>query len=177
MKPVSVEAKIRDFLLTEIPAAKKIQTLGPDDSLFELGLLDSMAVIKTVETEKLAPQVLLGKQIFYNSADNRMAKDGYLACARRELAEESGLELADGAELVAFSHWITPEEVPVRFDTRFYLALAPAHSKPHPDGVETVAAAWWEPAAALGGSGDTSLAAKAAAACGFDDSRRESSAG
>lgn len=48
MKPVSVEAKIRDFLLTEIPAAKKIQTLGPDDSLFELGLLDSMAVIKTV---------------------------------------------------------------------------------------------------------------------------------
>jgi acyl carrier protein len=48
MKPVSVEAKIRDFILTEIPAARKIQVLEPDDSLFELGLLDSMVVIKTV---------------------------------------------------------------------------------------------------------------------------------
>ena len=74
---------------------------------------------------------------------------GFEACAIRELAEEAGLELPGDAELVAFSHWITPEEVPVRFDTRFYLALAPAHSKPHPDGFETVEAAWWEPAAAL----------------------------
>ena len=74
---------------------------------------------------------------------------GFRACAVRELAEEAGLELADDAELVAFSHWITPEEVPVRFDTHFYLALAPPHSKPQPDGFETVEAAWWEPAAAL----------------------------
>ena len=74
---------------------------------------------------------------------------GFRACAKRELAEEAGLKLADDAELVAFSHWITPEEVPVRFDTRFYLALAPAHSKPQADGSETVDAAWWEPAAAL----------------------------
>jgi 8-oxo-dGTP pyrophosphatase MutT (NUDIX family) len=74
---------------------------------------------------------------------------GFRACAIRELAEEAGLELEADAELIAFSHWITPEEVPVRFDTRFYLALAPAHSKPRPDGFETVEAAWWEPAAAL----------------------------
>ena len=74
---------------------------------------------------------------------------GFRACAVRELAEEAGLELAEDAELVAFSHWITPEEAPVRFDTRFYLALAPPHSKPRPDGFETVEAAWWEPAAAL----------------------------
>jgi 8-oxo-dGTP pyrophosphatase MutT (NUDIX family) len=74
---------------------------------------------------------------------------GFRACAVRELSEEAGLELASDAELIAFSHWITPEEVPVRFDTRFYLALAPPHSKPRPDGFETVEAAWWEPAAAL----------------------------
>jgi len=81
--------------------------------------------------------------------DDGEGEAGYLACARRELAEESGLELTEGAELIAFSHWITPEEVPIRFDTRFYLALAPAHSKPQADGVETVEAAWWGPAAAL----------------------------
>jgi 8-oxo-dGTP pyrophosphatase MutT (NUDIX family) len=74
---------------------------------------------------------------------------GFRACALRELAEESGLELEGPDELVAFSHWITPEVVPVRFDTWFYLALSPAHSKPRPDGSETVDAAWWEPRGAL----------------------------
>ncbi len=70
------------------------------------------------------------------------------AAAVRELAEEAGIELpAD--ELVAFSRWITPKVVPIRFDTRFYLALAPPHSPPHPDGAETVDAGWFEPQAAL----------------------------
>jgi DNA-binding beta-propeller fold protein YncE len=36
----------------------------------------------TVSTaEKLAPGVLLGKQIFYDAADVRMTKDGYISCA------------------------------------------------------------------------------------------------
>jgi 8-oxo-dGTP pyrophosphatase MutT (NUDIX family) len=70
------------------------------------------------------------------------------AAAARELGEEAGIELpAD--ELVAYSRWITPKVVPIRFDTRFYLALAPAHSPPHPDGSETVDAGWFEPQAAL----------------------------
>jgi 8-oxo-dGTP pyrophosphatase MutT (NUDIX family) len=74
---------------------------------------------------------------------------GFRACALRELYEESEVQLDDPEELVLFSHWITPELVPVRFDTRFYLALAPAHSSPRPDGTETVDADWWEPARAL----------------------------
>jgi 8-oxo-dGTP pyrophosphatase MutT (NUDIX family) len=74
---------------------------------------------------------------------------GRRACALRELAEEAGIELEGPEELVPFSHWITPEVVPVRFDTWFYLALAPAHSDPKPDGFETVEAAWWEPRLAL----------------------------
>ena len=70
------------------------------------------------------------------------------ACAVRELREEAGIEL-DPAGLVAYSRWITPRVVPVRFDTRFYLALAPPHSPPEPDGRETVDAGWYAPAAAL----------------------------
>jgi len=74
---------------------------------------------------------------------------GFRACAVRELAEEAAIELDEGAELVLFSHWITPELVPVRFDTWFFLALMPAHSSPQPDGTETTEAAWWQPRAAL----------------------------
>lgn len=71
------------------------------------------------------------------------------ACAVRELREEAGIELPAGAELVPYSRWITPEFVPVRFDTRFYIALAPPHSPPKPDGAETVDAGWFSPARAL----------------------------
>jgi 8-oxo-dGTP pyrophosphatase MutT (NUDIX family) len=74
---------------------------------------------------------------------------GYRACAVRELREEAGITLAPEEELVLFSRWITPEVVSTRFDARFYLALAPAHTPPEADGVETVEARWFEPAAAI----------------------------
>ncbi len=74
---------------------------------------------------------------------------GYRACAVRELGEEAGIELAASEELVLFSRWITPEVVSRRFDAWFFLALAPAHTPPRPDGVETTDAGWFEPRAAL----------------------------
>jgi 8-oxo-dGTP pyrophosphatase MutT (NUDIX family) len=73
----------------------------------------------------------------------------YRACAVRELREEAGIALPPEEELVLFSRWITPEVVSTRFDARFYLALAPAHTPPEADGVETVEARWFEPAAAI----------------------------
>ena len=74
--------------------------------------------------------------------------EGHRIAAVRELAEEAGIEV-EAAELVAYSRWITPRVVPIRFDTRFYLALAPAHSPPKPDGSETVDAGWFSPQGAL----------------------------
>lgn len=74
--------------------------------------------------------------------------EAYRAAAVRELLEEAGVEVAP-EDLIPFSRWITPEAVPIRFDTRFYLALAPAHSPPRPDGSETVDAGWFDPAEAL----------------------------
>ena len=70
-------------------------------------------------------------------------------CAARELAEETGIELGSDAELVAWSRWITPEVVPVRFDTHFFVALAAPHTKPVPDGGEVTDADWFGPQAAL----------------------------
>jgi 8-oxo-dGTP pyrophosphatase MutT (NUDIX family) len=48
-----------------------------------------------------------------------------------------------------FSHWITPEGPPRRYDTRFYVAAAPAHQEPLHDDRETIASLWVRPADAL----------------------------
>jgi 8-oxo-dGTP pyrophosphatase MutT (NUDIX family) len=71
------------------------------------------------------------------------------ACAIRELQEEAGVELPANADLRPWSRWITPEIVPMRFDTRFYVALAPAHAAPRPDGSETTEVDWLPPRKAL----------------------------
>jgi 8-oxo-dGTP pyrophosphatase MutT (NUDIX family) len=74
------------------------------------------------------------------------------ACAARELEEETGIALAGDAEILPWSRWITPEAVPVRFDTHFMVALASPHSPPKPDGVEISDAGWFAPQAALDAS-------------------------
>ncbi len=69
-------------------------------------------------------------------------------CGARELGEEGGIAI--GPEVLApWSRWITPEQVPLRFDTRFYVGLAPAHSKPEPDRSEMDEARWIGPQEAL----------------------------
>lgn len=74
-------------------------------------------------------------------------------CGARELAEEAGLAV-DADDLLPWSRWITPEQVPMRFDTRFYVGLAPAHAKPQADGVEMDEARWIAPADAIAAQTD-----------------------
>jgi len=69
-------------------------------------------------------------------------------CGAREVGEESAVEIA-ASELHPWSRWVTPEVVPIRFDTRFYVALAPAHSAPVPDEAEVDMARWINPAGGL----------------------------
>jgi len=57
--------------------------------------------------------------------------------------------LLDVGALHAFSHWITPDGAPRRYDTRFFVAAAPdGHAYRH-DATETVASRWVRPAEAL----------------------------
>jgi 8-oxo-dGTP pyrophosphatase MutT (NUDIX family) len=77
-------------------------------------------------------------------------------CAARELGEEAGIVLGPEA-LVPWSRWVTPEVVPTRFDTRFYVAPAPPHARPVPDGREMDEARWLAPEAALRASGGGEL--------------------
>jgi 8-oxo-dGTP pyrophosphatase MutT (NUDIX family) len=59
-----------------------------------------------------------------------------------------GLTLATD-RLTYFAHWITPEEQPLRFDTRFFAAVAPADQAPEVDGHEIVAQRWLTPVEAF----------------------------
>jgi 8-oxo-dGTP pyrophosphatase MutT (NUDIX family) len=93
------------------------------------------------------------------------------ACAVRELLEEAGLALT-AAGLVSvtgedrrltavhaspppadalreISHWVAPEEVPVRFDARFFAVDASTGLEPIPDGAEAEHAWWARPADVL----------------------------
>lgn len=51
--------------------------------------------------------------------------------------------------LTFYAHWITPEGMPKRFDTRFYIAEAPDAQEALCDGSETVDACWITPEQAL----------------------------
>jgi len=65
-----------------------------------------------------------------------------------DLLERGGLRLAADL-LTPFAHWITPPLVPKRFDTRFYLAVAPVDHLAVHDGSESVDSVWIRPSDAL----------------------------
>ncbi len=56
--------------------------------------------------------------------------------------------------LTPFSHWITPDFVPKRYDTWFFLAAAPADQAGLHDGREIVDSLWIEPRRALAEADD-----------------------
>ena len=66
-----------------------------------------------------------------------------------ELIKDNDLVLALDT-LIHFGHWITPEMMPKRFDTHFYVALAPNAQIASHDGRETTDAVWLNPLDALG---------------------------
>ena len=78
--------------------------------------------------------------------------EDHRAAALREVEEEVGITLADPAALVPFSRWITPPEVSIRFDTYFFVGVAPDGAEVTIDRQEIVDARWFEPSRALEGA-------------------------
>lgn len=81
------------------------------------------------------------------------ARAFWLAAAR-ELEEEAAVRLgsADAYDLDTmrpWSHWITPEVEPRRYDTWFFVARLPEGAAPRIDGQEAVDGAWFSPHAAI----------------------------
>lgn len=65
-----------------------------------------------------------------------------------EFCVEQGLQIAADA-LTPYAHWITPKMMPKRFDTLFYLAVAPEDHVAIHDGTESVDSVWIRPHDAL----------------------------
>ncbi len=61
-----------------------------------------------------------------------------------DLVDEGDLHLACD-DLAHFAHWITPEMMPKRFDTHFYLARGPHDQVAGHDGHENVDSVWIRP--------------------------------
>jgi hypothetical protein len=64
-----------------------------------------------------------------------------------ELARD-GIAL-DADRLAYLSNWVTPNGVPRRYDTRFYVTEVPEGTAAAPDRTEVIDAAWTTPEAAL----------------------------
>jgi glyoxylase-like metal-dependent hydrolase (beta-lactamase superfamily II)/8-oxo-dGTP pyrophosphatase MutT (NUDIX family) len=64
------------------------------------------------------------------------------------MCQQHGLRLALRG-LVYYSHWLTPPGTPKRFDTRFFMAMAPAHQTAQADLGEAVELMWLTPKQAL----------------------------
>ena len=65
-----------------------------------------------------------------------------------ELLRRERLRLAYD-RLVHFAHWITPENMPKRFDTHFFLAESPLGHEGRHDGRESVDSIWIRPESAI----------------------------
>jgi 8-oxo-dGTP pyrophosphatase MutT (NUDIX family) len=62
----------------------------------------------------------------------------------------AALDLVLATDRLAYwAHWITPEERPIRYDTRFFLAPALTDQTPEPDDLEVVGWRWLAPHEAL----------------------------
>jgi len=80
--------------------------------------------------------------VFRAAADN---DSGFL----KILTDNGALLALD--ELVPYAHWITPEGMPKRFDTHFFLAAAPPDQVGAHDGNESTDSIWISPREALAG--------------------------
>jgi 8-oxo-dGTP pyrophosphatase MutT (NUDIX family) len=85
-------------------------------------------------------------------AVGRFARYRQELCAGRatlgSIAAREGLRLATDA-LLHWAHWITPEMLPKRFDTHFFLAASPEDQSPTHDDLEVTASEWITPEEAL----------------------------
>jgi 8-oxo-dGTP pyrophosphatase MutT (NUDIX family) len=144
----------------------KVDRPGPGEELNEGAVADARLAASAIlmRDASRGPEVLLlqrnpeskfmgGAWVFpggsVHADDEGGDVPGPVRAALRETEEEAGLRLADPGDLVAFSRWITPAQVKIRFDTWFFIARAPADAEVQIDNAEVVDSIWIAPQDAL----------------------------
>jgi 8-oxo-dGTP pyrophosphatase MutT (NUDIX family) len=133
--------------LSEAPRAALGYWIGAIREAFE-----EVGVLLATDAAGRPPRIDAGRREEYRRAcqrDNR---------AFWEMVRAERLTLATG-RLAYFAHWITPEENPLRFDTRFFAAPMPEGQTAEADEREIVGVRWLSPREAFEaqGRGEISL--------------------
>lgn len=95
-----------------------------------------------------------GEQVLAIGEEDVARFDGYRQAFNQrkgsliDMAHAENLRLATDL-LGYFAHWITPEGMPKRFDTHFFITTAPAEQQAAHDRLETSDGTWISPAEAL----------------------------
>jgi cytochrome c peroxidase/streptogramin lyase/cytochrome c553 len=71
----------RLFVQGSLSRDVRVYNLSAALDYFDKGTPSEIAVIPAVESEKLSPEILVGKKLFHDSEDMRMANEGYMSCA------------------------------------------------------------------------------------------------
>jgi len=84
------------------------------------------------------------------TAENRARFDAYRSACQASNPAFFAMLRAESLTLATdrlgyFAHWITPEENPIRFDTRFFAAVVPTGQEASADGHEIVGVRWMTP--------------------------------
>lgn len=130
-------------LLTDMPSSEKalgIWVAGIRETFEEVGLL--MAYRRDGSLISLDAEHLLRRF----SAYRKRLQTGDITLKTILLQEDLTLA-AD--RLHYFSHWITPELLPIRYDVRFFIAEAPENQIASHDGIELTKHIWITPRQAL----------------------------
>jgi 8-oxo-dGTP pyrophosphatase MutT (NUDIX family) len=111
-------------------------------------LRDGEGGVEVLMVQRNPAQRFMGGMWVFPGGGVRDGDGDPLATAVRELEEEAGIRL-EASDAPAFSRWITPAELKIRFDTWFFVAAVPADTEPTIDGNECVDARWLRPDDAL----------------------------
>jgi 8-oxo-dGTP pyrophosphatase MutT (NUDIX family) len=131
------------LLLGDMPQADKalgVWVGAVRETFEEAGLL----LARRQDGSPLALQTEAQRERFGRYRQALIKKD----IAFSSILEKEGLVL-HSEDFLYFSHWITPEPLPQRYDVRFFMAELPAGQTVSHDGVELTSHVWIRPSEAL----------------------------
>ncbi|KAB2919792.1 MAG: NUDIX domain-containing protein [Hyphomicrobiaceae bacterium] len=140
-----VDAEDADPVWTDLASSAGA---GPDRSFVVAAARETFEEAGLVLARRRGAQGLLGADEAHQLVQRYRAPLVKGEITYRDLIRNENLQVATEL-MVPFAHWITPDVVPKRFDTHFFLVAAPVDQLGAHDGGESVEGLWITPRQAL----------------------------